>query len=170
MIIRLAEINDVDKIMEIIEEARLDLKILTKCQWQFGYPNRDSFLKDISLNQLYVGCEEEVVMVAALVQGVEPTYNQIYNGKWLQNEEYLTIHRIAVSKKYCHRGYAEQMIEYAKKMCEANNIKSIRVDTHYTNIPMNKLLVKAGFTLVGEIYLSEIHDYNNVRNAYELLI
>ena len=108
MIIRLAEINDVDKIMEIIEEARLDLKTLTKCQWQFGYPNRDSFLKDISLNQLYVGCEEDVVMVAALVQGVEPTYNQIYNGKWLQNEEYLTIHRIAVSKKCCHRGYAEQ--------------------------------------------------------------
>lgn len=44
---RLAEKSDLDKIMEIIEEAKDYLKTLGIDQWQNGYPNEEKILSDI---------------------------------------------------------------------------------------------------------------------------
>ena len=52
--IELAEINDLDRIMKIIEACATDLISKQIFQWSKKYPNREVFKDDIKNNELYI--------------------------------------------------------------------------------------------------------------------
>ena len=100
MIIRKSELNDLDKIAEIYKNAKEFMKTNgNPNQWKGDYPNAFDAKEDIKNGIGYV-CEEEgeVVAVFAFKIGVEPTYNKIYEGAWLNDLPYAFMHRIAVSR------------------------------------------------------------------------
>ena len=76
--------------------------------------------------------------------GEEPTYNKIYNGKWLNTAAYGVIHRIAVTEH--NKGLATFCIKWC-----LNNFHNIKIDTHDNNIPMQKTILKNGFKYCGII-------------------
>ena len=78
--------------------------------------------------------------------GIDPTYVNIHDGEWINDNEYGVIHRIAV--KYHGRGIAD----YIYKQC-FKQIQNLKIDTHRDNIPMQKSLTKNGFKRCGIIYL-----------------
>ena len=51
---RKSTFDDVDRILEIIEKAKIELKKLGLDQWQNGYPNREVIENDIKLGISYV--------------------------------------------------------------------------------------------------------------------
>ena len=164
--VRIAELKDVERILDIIKDAKSFLKNLGVDQWQGDYPNKDTILNDISKNQLFVYEEEEVLGFIAIIQGIEETYNIIYNGKWLSDQEYITIHRIAVKEQAKKRNIGTKLFEYAIAYAKENNIRSVRVDTHKDNYAMQALINKEGFIKCGYIYLKD----HSLRLAYEKLI
>jgi len=169
--IRKTKIEDIPEIMNIIHDAQAGMKLLGISQWQNGYPNENSFAKDISEGISYVYVEEdEIVATAAIFCAPEPDYAKIYEGEWKTNGNYGVVHRIAVKKQAKRSGYAAKMIEYAAELTRQAGYGSVRIDTHEGNIPMRNFLNKQGFEECGIIYLSNEGCVDNKRVAYEKVI
>ena len=90
--------------------------------------------------------EGEVVAVFYFAGGPDPTYGTIYDGEWISDEPYAVIHRVAV--KHHGRG----IIDFIFSEC-FNAAGHLRIDTHRDNLPMQKVLKRAGFEYCGIIHL-----------------
>lgn len=151
--IRLATINDLEAIKVIYDDAREFIASYGSPQWQNNYPSKEITLKDIERQSLYVYEKEEILGVMA-VYDYEETYEHI-DGAWLSDKPYKVIHRIATKKGYYKKGISKELINYVFTELKA---KSIRIDTHSLNIPMQSLLNKLGFRYCGIIYLNQEKD------------
>ena len=164
---RRANLNDLPNIIEIIRQAQVYLRSLKIDQWQNNYPNKEVVEEDIKNNNSYVlTYNSKVVAVAAIIFDNEPTYNKIYDGVWLSRGDYVTVHRIAVSKKYKSLGLGKIMMDKTKELAVARGVFSIRIDTHQDNLVMQNFILSNKFTYCGIIYLSD----NSKRLAYEKLV
>ena len=148
MFIRKAEPKDLAKIKKIYSLAKDYMrKNGNPNQWKGDYPNEIDAQEDISNGIGYV-CEDggEVVAVFAFKIGVEPTYNKIFEGKWLNDLPYAFMHRIAVLK------HGKGIVDFCFKEC-FKLFPNLKIDTHRDNIPMQKVLKRNGFSYCGIIYL-----------------
>ena len=164
---RIATASDKDKIMEIIKQAQEYLKIKGVDQWQDNYPNLNIIKDDIDKRKSYV-LEENGTIVATVAVSFndEKTYDKIYNGKWITENDYAVIHRIAVANNYKGKRISSEILAHIEKMCLQKNVHSIKVDTHEQNESMRKMLSNNGFRYCGIIYL----EIGNERVAYEKVI
>lgn len=150
MYIKKAKIEDLDKIMGLYRIAQ-DFMIESgnPNQWGHNYPSADLIKDDIANEVCYLICDDDSPHgVFALFCGDEPTYEYIENGEWLNDEKYVTLHRIASDGKV--HGIFKCAIEYCKSI--SNNI---RIDTHKSNIIMQKLIEKEAFEKCGTIYVKD---------------
>ena len=148
MIIKHCDINEIDKIMEIYDNARNFMRENgNKNQWINGYPSRELIIEDINLKRFYGVYENnELIGVFMLLIGNDPTYKKIYEGSWLNDDEYVVIHRIGT---VLHgKGVAKACYDFALSKC--NNL---RIDTSRENLIMQRSLNKNGFKYCGVIYL-----------------
>jgi len=167
MIFRNAEISDIDKIMNIIKQAQEYLKEKGVDQWQDNYPNFDVIKDDIEKRKSYVlETDGKVVATVAVSYNDEKTYEKIYDGKWITENDYAVIHRIAVDNKYKGKRLSSIILSEIEKMCLHKNIHSIKIDTHKQNESMKKMLINNGFKYCGIIYLEN----GKERVAYEKII
>jgi len=158
-----ADIND---IMNIIKQAQEYFKEQGIDQWQNNYPNVDTIRNDILKGHSYVLLKDtNIVATAAVSFNGEKTYDSIYEGKWISNNEYAVIHRIAVDNTYKGLGLSSQIIKNAEELCLNKGVHSIKVDTHEENISMQNLLKKNKFQYCGVIYLED----KSKRIAFEKL-
>ena len=168
--IRKTTLGDLDSLMEIFDEARATIAALGIDQWQNGYPNRDVIIADMKKIQSYcVLSDGEICGTFALIKDGEPTYNEIFNGKWLtgdEREHYFAIHRVAISVKRRGKGVSTEIINYCSEKAKAAGKASLRIDTHKGNIVMRKMLEKHGFIHCGTIYLES----GDERVAYEKIV
>lgn len=170
---RLAKEGDIDKILSIYEDAKKFMKISgNPNQWINGYPSLEDVEKDLNKSQLYVVEAErlnrntEIVGVVTLTVEDEESYKKIYSGKWLSDDSYGTIHRMAISSRYRGLGIAGEMLKEVCKILKRKNIYNLRADTHRDNFPMQKFLEKNGFVNCGIIYING--DENKERLAYQV--
>lgn len=148
--------EDVNNIMQIINEAKEALKEQGIDQWQNGYPNADVIRNDILNNNSYVFIKNnEIVATSAVSFDGEKTYDKIYDGNWISNDEFAVIHRIAITSKHKGTGIASEIIKMIEDICLDKDVHSIKVDTHEFNVPMQKLLKKNDFKYCGVIYLED---------------
>lgn len=161
MILRKTKLDDIDKVMEIINQAKQYFKNNNIDQWQEGYPNEESIKEDIMNEEAYVLEDNGKILGTCMVtiQG-EPTYHTI-DGKWLFNEDYVCVHRIAVDEQYKGAGLASIILDQAIAMYP--NFHSVRMDTHEDNLSMQRFLTKYGFVFCGIITLQN----GAPRRAYE---
>lgn len=161
MILRKTKLNDIDKVMEIINQAKQYFKNNNIDQWQEGYPNEESIKEDIMNEEAYVLEDNGKILGTCMItiQG-EPTYHTI-DGKWLFNEDYVCVHRIAVDEQYKGAGLASIILDQAIAMYP--NFHSVRMDTHEDNLSMQRFLTKYGFVFCGIITLQN----GAPRRAYE---
>lgn len=164
MKLRLTTTNDIDAVMTIINQAKVYFKKQGINQWQDGYPNKASIINDISRQEAYVlDIDGEIVATAMISKAIEPNYNYI-DGKWLQSNDYIVVHRIAVRDDQKGKSLAKIIIDEAIKLYP--NIHSIRIDTHDDNLSMQSFLIKYGFEYCGIIYLEN----KETRRAYEKIL
>ena len=151
MKIRLANINDLDRILNIYECARSFMKESgNPNQWGTVNPPASRTKEDIETKKLHVVCENEnIIGVFFFDITNDPTYAVIYQGEWLNDNPYGVIHRIAVSDEARGKGVAGFCFDYAFNKC-----KNLKIDTHKDNLPMQKSLAKNGFVRCGIIYLT----------------
>ncbi len=149
--IRKATTYDLTGILSVIDEAKARIRTTGSPQWQNGYPNEQIFLNDISQEALFVYEIEGVIVGVMAIYPYEKTYDVI-EGNWLNDEDYVVIHRIAVSNYFVGKGITKKMFDYAFDYFKSNNM---RIDTHELNQAMINYLIKDGFVLCGKIYLEQ---------------
>lgn len=150
MDIRKAQPDDLDKIMEIYAIAQ-DMMIESgnPTQWGRTYPTREIITCDIENGACHVICDDETIHgVFAVFKGDEPTYEYIENGRWLNDDAYVTVHRIAGDGKV--GGIFKSAIGYCRKLSD-----NIRIDTHKNNKIMQHVIEKNGFTECGTVYVRD---------------
>ena len=153
---RQANISDLDQIVEIIELSKKYLKETKVDQWQDGYPAKEDLRRDIESGNSYVLTnKDEIVATTVISLDGESTYNSIFNGEWITNEEYIVMHRVAVHDRYKGKGTFKELIKEAENLALNKGIFSIKIDTHRDNISMQKAVLKNDFKKCGIIYLED---------------
>lgn len=148
---RKAEIEDIPKIMRLVDEARGIMRSSGNMnQWTDGYPSRAIIRQDICNGHGYICMEPSGEMVAyfAFIPGPEPTYLKIYDGRWLDDKPYHVVHRLASTQD--SHGIFNDVMDYC--MAVAGNL---RIDTHRDNTIMRHVIEKYGFYYCGIIYLAD---------------
>ena len=164
---RKSKTSDVKSIMKIINQAQKFFKDKGIDQWQNGYPNEDTIIEDIKSTESYVLEKDgEVVATSMVTFKGESSYDSIYDGKWLSNNKYAAIHRVAVNNAHKGLGLSTEIIKCIEQLCIDNGVHSVKIDTHEENIPMQKVLKKNGFEYCGIIYV----DGSSKRIAFEKLL
>ncbi|WP_025724744.1 GNAT family N-acetyltransferase [Acholeplasma granularum] len=158
--IRLGTFNDLNQIMGVIKQAQLRMKNSGMTQWQNNYPNIDIIKEDITHNHLYVYIMDQQVVGTMSVFSIDSVYDDII-GKWLNDNPYKAIHRIALSNDYVGLNLTSKMIDY---VFQYFNIRDIRIDTHPKNLPMIKSLERQGFIKCGVVHVKT--DIDSLRYAY----
>lgn len=164
---RQAKISDLDQIVEIIELSKKYLKETKVDQWQDGYPAKEDLIRDIESRNSYVLTnKDEIVATTVISLDGESTYNSIFNGEWITNEDYIVMHRVAVHDKYKGKGIFKELIKEAESLALNKGISSIKIDTHRDNISMQRAVVKNNFQKCGIIYLED----GSERIAFEKIL
>ena len=164
MNIRASTVQDVERIMHIYARAR-DFMARHGNPNQWGptnWPPEWLIRQDIQQGGSFV-CEQDGVVIGTFFYRcgahIEPTYEVIEDGGWLEDSSYGVIHRLAGDADAGVKGIGAFCIRWALAQCG-----HLRVDTHGDNRVMQNLLGKLGFTHCGTIYVEE-DDYP--RLAYE---
>ena len=166
--VRPSRIEELDALVEIVEHGRAALAAAGVPQWHDGYPTRESIEGDIEKGNGYTVllCEKPIATAVILVDG-EPDYDEINEGRWLQDGPYITVHRLATHNDAKRTGAASALIKAAEEMARERGFGAVRIDTHRKNLVMQAFLQKNGFSRCGVIYLRRT---GAERIAFEKLI
>lgn len=159
MLVRPATEKDISACQEIYDSARVYMRENDNAsQWDGEYPGGYDVALGIEGGTSYV-CEDEGEIVATFHferNADDPSYRKIYEGKWKNDMPYAVIHRIAV--RHHKRGIADYCFKWAFEQ-----FPNIRIDTHDSNIPMKKCLLRNGFEYCGVIFIVDIEDKEKAR-------
>lgn len=162
MNIRHATEQDFSRMMEIYAYARTFMaEHGNPNQWgPTNWPPEELIHEDIRTGRSYV-CEHDGRVVGVFFfdfgKDIEPTYLNITDGSWMNEEAYGVVHRIASDGSAA--GIGTCCLNWAFAQCG-----HLRIDTHADNTVMQNLLIKLGFEQRGIIYVVED---NYPRFAYE---
>ncbi|MBQ2785509.1 MAG: N-acetyltransferase [Oscillospiraceae bacterium] len=125
-------------------------------QWGKTNPPRETLEADIAGQKLYVAQNGDAICgVFFFAVAEDPTYRKIYDGAWLSDTPYGTIHRIASCGS---GGLFADCVEFCLQKCS-----HLRIDTHADNHIMQHVIEKNGFQRRGIIYIAD----GTPRIAYE---
>lgn len=170
MQIRKAAEKDFPQMLPIYERARQFMRETgNPNQWKDCDPKPEVILEGIREEKMYLVMEsaldlgtnsESDVVTDAKILGAfyfaleeELTYRGIYDGKWMNEEPYGVIHRVASAGS--GKGFAGACFAWCEKQCLAASCRNLRIDTHEDNKVMQHVLEKNGFTYCGKIHLKD---------------
>ena len=155
--IRNAREQDLPKILEIYAYARNFMVANgTPNQWGKTKPPRETLERDSGEEKLCVVEDSGAICgVFFFAIGEDPTYRRIYDGAWLSDALYGTIHRVASRGS---GGIFAACVSFCLEKC-----RHLRIDTHEDNLIMQHVIEKAGFQRRGIIYIAD----GTPRIAYE---
>ena len=149
MKIRNTKLTDLTEVRKIYSYAREQMKLNNNPnQWKNTNPKEETIINDIKNNNSYViEKDNKIVGVFSFIIGIDKTYQYI-EGKWLNDLEYGTIHRIASNN--LEKNIFNVCINFCK-----TKINNIRIDTHHDNKIMRHILKKNNFIECGIIYVED---------------
>ena len=153
--VRKSRPEDEKAVVEIYNQAKEYFAEVGTFQWvDGGYPDEEEFNDDIKNGVGYVvTADDKVVGVAALIDERDEDYSYIEDGAWLNDEDYVVVHRIAVHKEYKGKGIGAALLHKAEEIALESNKNNVRIDTHEENTPMQRLVEKDGYVRCGIIYV-----------------
>ena len=158
MRVRLGTDADIPSILAIVQRAVPIMHSMGNYQWDgVTYPLQSHFHDDVVSSQLWIVESDDGIIAgfAALTRD--------------QSEEYadagcdiripaIVPHRMAVDVSFRRQGVAQLLFSKAEELARDNNYTFVRVDTNSGNSSMQKLILKAGFSFMGEIFLEGLGD------------
>lgn len=160
---RKAEEADLDRIWQIILQAKAQMQRLNSHQWDENYPARDTISQDIQAGNGYVYSQNNTVVAYGVISfDREPAYTEI-NGAWTNELPYLLVHRIAVADEAKNQGIAKRFLLQAEEISRQKGIYNFRIDTNFDNQYMLRLIDSLGFRYCGEVN----YRGNQIRKAFE---
>lgn len=150
MEIRLSHPNEINEIMDVYAYARKFMEEHENpSQWGTTKPTQEQIEKDIREKKHYVCvCDGQIAAVFYFAKGTDPSYETIYDGDWLNDEDYAVVHRIASSG--IRKGAGSFCIQWT-----ASQAQNVRIDTHEDNYVMQNMLKKNGFVPCGIVFTED---------------
>ena len=155
MEVRKTRLEELDAVMEVYAYAR---KFMAEHdnpnQWKNNKPSREQIEKDILGGKHHVCVEnDQIAAVFYFAHETDPTYVKIYDGAWLNDGQYMTVHRVAVDSTLRRKGIASFLLAAAVEEAKELGLGSLRLDTHMENKVMQATLLRNGLTNCGTIIL-----------------
>ena len=155
MNIRLAEMYELETIVNITKACNLFMRSKGIYQWTENYPSISDFQNDFKRKELYI-LEEEREILGCIV--ISTLMDEVYKPvKWLtpNNNNHIYIHRIAITPKKQGKGYAQMLMDYAESYAKENHFTSIRLDTFSQNKRNQQFYEIRGYERLENISLPE---------------
>ena len=148
--------QDLHAILDLMDLARSYMALKgNPHQWDAGYPGAEIILSDIKEQAGYVLEDREHKIVAYFaLYDYDKAYDKVYGGKWLNDEPYVCVHRLATMQE---QGLGTLILKMLQK-----NFANIRMDTMNVNKPMRHLMEK----LNANGFLAVQMPYNNDEPLY----
>lgn len=145
---KVASIDDLDDIFQLVENAINQMESDNIYQWDSIYPTKEDFYNDIEKNELYIGIiNKKIAVVYALNKECDEQYQ---NGEWQYiGDDFTVIHRLCVSPDLQKKGIAHTTLLHIESELAFLGIKAIRLDVFCENPYALKLYYNNGYHKVG---------------------
>lgn len=168
--IRTATMDDLELMIKLVGGAAARIKKEGFDQWQKGYPDKATLMRDIEDKNAYIALVDgEPAGMMALSFTDVAGYDKI-EGRWIDDNFYCGVHRLCVSDDFLGRGVATALMAAAQAIADEMGYASVRVDTHAKNAAMRGVLEKCGYTHCGRIKLVGSAEDGDSREAYQKII
>ena len=152
MKISLADINDLNEIMEMYKSCVRGMEKHKITQWDKTYPNKDVIKNDIILKTYYIAKNNNLIVGGVNIDQKEDVAYQ--NIKWEGSQkESLIVHRLAVRYNFWKQNIGYQLMLHAENLTKEKKMGYIRLDTYYDNKIAMKFYKKLKYKKLGYIYL-----------------
>jgi GNAT superfamily N-acetyltransferase len=147
--------EEFDACWKIVDQARNNMIRLGSTQWTEYYPSREIIMGDfLEGNAFVLEKDGNLLAYGVLAINGEPAYEHI-DGKWLSNDEYVAVHRLAVLPELQGLGVGRVFLQETERYCKSMGIHSIKIDTHRENKNMISLLSQLGYVICGQVDYGE---------------
>ena len=121
-------------------------------RWEYGkHPTDESLKAYIDRGEMYVLMDgEEIAGMAAVAMCQGDDYLNISWEKDLSKDEVATVQLLAVCPDHRGKSLGLRILDEAMEIAVRKGMKALRLDALKTNLPAQKMYVKAGFVYRGE--------------------
>lgn len=163
-------LNSKESIMNIIASAKESIRLLNIEQWSGEYPSENDIEQDIKSNNGYIIVLGDYTVGYWYIDGACDDYAND-SCKWkMDTHNYISVHRFAINKNYQGKGLASFGMNFIIDEYKNKNCDAIRIDTHYDNVPMRKMIELCNFQQCGEFVISEGDEKGQTRVCYEYIL
>ncbi len=153
MNVRLAKMKELDKIVEIMDREKLNMKKSGINQWDRKYPTKSIYEEDINKGELYlVEVGGEIGGFGVINKKIDKKYDSI---NWTLKEKCYSMHRVIVNSELGKKGIGNFLFLHMEKLAKNEGIRTIHIDTYIENFKAQKLFLKLGYKRVEEFKLKE---------------
>lgn len=149
MMMRVAAMEDISSIMEIIRKVIAEMHSYNNFQWDEHYPQEKDFALDIQNGDLFVATREGKIAGFICINRDQPAE---YTGvNWSRVEDALVVHRMAVDPEVRKVGVGFELVAFADELAAKQKVRYLKTDTYSLNTNAQQLFQKLGYTFVGEM-------------------
>lgn len=148
MKLRVATLDDLATVMEVVAEGRRAQRLQGFVQWGEGYPDEAVICSDLGCGAARVlVCGDAVAGYAALIAD-DAGYAGL-DDIWHHGGRYAVVHRLAVADGYRGKGFGRLFFGLLEAEALGMGIDVMRVDTGSENAVMQHLLDGLGYRNAG---------------------
>ena len=152
MIIRKAEISDLENIMKMYNSCVGGMLKNGIDQWDESYPNTEIISDDLKLGSYFVAeLNGKIVGGVNIDKQQDPTYLNI---NWKDNSnQFLVVHRLGVQEEHWGDGIGKALMMFSEELVKEHGLSSIRLDTYSGNPKAMEFYLRLGYNELGTIDL-----------------
>ncbi|WP_161879479.1 GNAT family N-acetyltransferase [Alkalibacterium sp. MB6] len=154
---RLARPSDESEIKSLLYETAVWLSTKGSSQWSGLLKGEDvhNIERAIQRKEVFIVSDDEVVVGTFALWNTQTEWDKDLWGEDT-SEDYLYLHRVALSPHAHGKNYGRSLLSAAKEVAKEQNKKEIRLDCIASNDYLNKFYQSNGFTFV-----KTIEEYDN---------
>ena len=157
MIIRKAEISDLENIMLMYKSCVAGMVENGIDQWDETYPNDEIISEDLNVGTYYVAEMNETIIGGINIdKNQDDTYLSL---DWIdKSDSFLVVHRLGVKEEFWNNKIGKDLMLFTEKLVIETGMKSIRLDTYSGNPKAMEFYRRLGYTELGTIDLKPDKD------------
>jgi len=157
MIIRKAEISDLENIMLMYKSCVAGMVENGIDQWDETYPNDEIISEDLNVGTYYVAEMNETIIGGINIdKNQDDTYLSL---DWKdKSDSFLVVHRLGVKEEFWNKKIGKDLMLFTEKLVIEKRLKSIRLDTYSGNPKAMEFYRGLGYTELGTIDLKPDKD------------
>ena len=157
MIIRKAEISDLENIMLMYRSCVTGMIANGIDQWDESYPNAEVIMEDLIAQTYFVAIENNIIIAGINIdQNQDDTYLAL---DWKDKKnQFLVVHRLAVKVEFWNDGIGKSLMLFTENLVTEKGLNSIRLDTYSGNPKAMEFYSRLGYSELGTIDLKPNKD------------